>query len=55
MDNDLYCYWLNNNFKHKLMHCLTGAFIKELPVEEIMLDESRNDIIQSNYNYANPF
>ena len=31
MGNELYCYRDRNDAVHRVMHCLVGTFIKELP------------------------
>ena len=33
MGNELYCYRDKNDTVHRVMHCLVGTFIKELPSE----------------------
>jgi hypothetical protein len=33
MGNELYCYRNKNDTAHRVMHCLVGTFIKELPEE----------------------
>jgi len=33
MGNELYCYRDKDDTVHRVMHCLVGTFIKELPEE----------------------
>lgn len=33
MGNELYCYRHKEDATHRVMHCLVGTFVKELPVE----------------------
>jgi hypothetical protein len=33
MGNELYCYRSKNDPGHRVMHCLVGTFIKEVPEE----------------------
>ena len=41
LGNELYFYRKRGDTEHKVMHCLTGTYLKETSMDELSFDSSR--------------
>ena len=48
MGNEIYCYRNKNDPSHRIMHCLVGTFVKEMP-EESSPTSKKNYFLSKSY------